>query len=114
MGACLLTGPRKSGASPNTPTLRPARACFGYGVAAAGIKEVFGGRANVPSEGGARPYVMNGMSRDPPQGLGGWESLEIAEREYTAVHSEEVAPEMRASGHRGIFGGLGGRPHLGG
>ena len=40
---------------------------------------------------------MNEMAREATQEQGGWRTPAVTEGVYTKVHSEEVAPEMRAA-----------------
>ena len=68
----------RGGASPAALFVGLGRARFGFGVAASGInaatRKALGERAVSPGEGGARPNVMKGMSREATQGLGGRKS----------------------------------------
>ena len=78
-----------------------SRARFGLGLASSGAtaswREGFDGRSLSPRKGGARFYVVNGMSREATQELAGWKSPAVVEGVYTKARSEEVVPEMRAA-----------------
>ena len=78
-----------------------ARTRFGLGMGDSGMsavwKEAFNGRNFSPRYGGARLYIMNGMTREATQELGGWKSPAVMENLYNKTRSEEVAPEMRAA-----------------
>ena len=67
-------------------------------MAASGItaswRKVLGGRVVSPRKGGTRTYIMNGMSREATQALGGPKTPGAMESAYGKAKSEEVALEM--------------------
>ena len=62
------------------------RAKFGLGVAAWGItasrEQVLGWRVLYPRNAGTRMYIMNGMSREETQKLGGRDTPSVIEAVY--------------------------------
>ena len=79
-----------------------ARARFGLGMAPSEMTAAWGkwfkGTNPSPRKGGARLFVVNGMAREPPQGLGGWTSPAVMEGLYAKARSEEVVPVLRSAG----------------
>ena len=60
-------------------------------------KKASGGRNLSPRKGGARLYIMNGMTREATQGLGGWKPPAVIENVYKETRSEGAVPKMRAA-----------------
>ena len=49
------------------------------------------------SKGGARLYIMSGMSREVAQERGGWKSAGLEERVYFKARPERVVPGIHAA-----------------
>ena len=96
---------RSSGTEARAPLfVGLARAHFGLPMAASGMsaswKQVMEGRNLSSRIGGARLYLMNGMSRQATQELGRWKTPTVMESVYNKARSGEVVPEMRSATNR--------------
>ena len=93
---------RLSGAEGGRPLFAGlVRAKIGVGVAASGMtaswNKVLERRVLSPRQGGARMYILDGISREATRELGGRKTPSVTESLYGKAKSEEVAPEMRAA-----------------
>ena len=63
-------------------------------------KRVLEDRGFSARKSGTRLYLMNGMSRDEIQKLGGWETPGVMDTVYRKAASEEVVLEMRSASNK--------------